>query len=407
MRKLTPKNLPKNLAVMMGAAVLVAVACTTNGSVVQPMATSSGGEILSAGRGKPSGRPPALDRSIASVPLDEILFDTFQGGAIALSAASDSDIDRLRDAIVPIYEPRYEGPEGGDWLDDDDVVLGYQSESGAYAYPVKMLNLHEIVNDVIDGVPILISYCPLCASGVVYSRLLSGRELVFGNTSALYESDLVMFDWETGSYWHQVIGEAIVGPLTGERLVMLPSRMVTWSDWKALHPDSRVLSKDLGLLRGGLFGGNPCERDPFVGYDERVNSGGFAFPVSPDKLDDRLLPGVSVLAVEVDGVHVAFSIPTDRRSLINGTVSGRAIVVFTEPTARGGAAFFADVDGRTLTFEIGDDGCAGRNGAGAGALAHQLLVLGGRCDTRYRPAHPLSIVKSGPIRAGASPRRIP
>ena len=218
-----------------------------------------------------------------------------------------------------------------------------------------MLNLHEIVNDVIDGVPVLVSYCPLCASGVVYSRVLGERELVFGNTSALYESDLVMFDWETGSYWHQVIGEAIVGTLTDQRLTVLPSRMTTWSQWKALHPDTRVLSKNLNLLRGGLFGGNPYERDPFVGYDERVNSGGFAFPVSPSKLDDRLRPGESVLAVEVDGVHVAFPIPTDRPTLINGTVSGRAIVVLTEPTAPGGVAFFADVDGRTLTFEAGDD----------------------------------------------------
>ena len=186
-------------------------------------------EVGPDGSSKPTGKPPALDTSIASVPLGEVLFDTFQGGSIALSVASESDIDRLRDAIIPIYVPRYDGPDGGDWLDDDDVVLGYESGNGAYAYPVKMLNLHEIVNDVIDGGPVLISYCPLCASGVVYSRVLDGETLVFGNTSALYESDLIMFDWETGSYWHQVIDEAIVGPLTGRRVTALPSRMTTWS----------------------------------------------------------------------------------------------------------------------------------------------------------------------------------
>jgi hypothetical protein len=251
------------LLLFAGAALMAAVACTTGvaqpaenpdgpvsfpTAVVEAASTPNGDGV---GPKKPAGRPPALDTSVASVGLDEVLFDTFQGGAIALSAATQGDIDRLRDAIVPVYEPRYDGPEGGNWLDDDDIVLGYQSDSGAYAYPVKMLNLHEIVNDVIDGVPVLISYCPLCASGVVYSRLLGDRELVFGNTSALCESDLIMFDGETGSYWHQVIGEAIVGPLAGQRLTVLPSRMTTWSQWKTLHPQTWVLGKNLNLLRGG------------------------------------------------------------------------------------------------------------------------------------------------------------
>ena len=92
---------------------------------------------------------------------------------------------------------------------DTDLVLGYVGpESGsAFAYPVKMLNLHEIVNDVIDGRPVLISYCPLCASGAVYDRELAGEVLLFGNTSALYQSDLVMYDHQSGSYWFQVLGE--------------------------------------------------------------------------------------------------------------------------------------------------------------------------------------------------------
>lgn len=218
---------------------------------------------------------------------------------------TEREIDRLRDAIIPIYVPKYDGPDGGDLLDDSDMVLGYESEVGAYAYPVKMLNLHEIVNDVIDGVPVLISYCPLCANGVVYSRVLDGNTLVFGNTSALYDSDLIMFDWETGSYWHQVIGEAIVGPRTGRRLTVPPSRMTSWSQWKALHPETQILSKNLNLLQGGLLGGNPYDRDPFVGYDERMNSGGFAVPVSADKLDDRLRPDDFALALDVDGMHVA------------------------------------------------------------------------------------------------------
>lgn len=365
------------LALVAAASLAAAVACSgsTATGAAQPdpaptlgavQSTDPEGAQSSKSPGKPpvkpTGRPPTLDRSVASVGLDEVLFDTFRGGSIPLDEASEQTIDGLRDAIVPIYEPRYDGVDGGDWLDGDDVVLGYVSETGAYAYPVKMLNLHEIVNDVIDGVPVLVCYCPLCASGVVYSRLLDGRELVFGNTSALYESDLVIFDWETGSYWHQVIGDAIVGPLTGSRLTPLPSRMTTWSRWKTLYPNTRVLSKDLGLLRGGVFGGNPYDRDPFLGYAERVNDGRFAFPVSPDKLDARLRPGDLVLALEVDGVHVAYPLSRDEPMVINGEISGRPVVILTDPKAPSGVAFFTDVladggaTGRILTFEPGPGG---------------------------------------------------
>ena len=149
----------------------------------------------------PTGPPPKLDTGSATVPLDAIVSDTFRGGYIPLSEATDTVIESLRDAIRPIYEPVYEPVEGGDWLKDDDLVMGYASASAAYAYPVRMLNLHEIVNDYIDGVPVLISYCSLCASGVVYNRELDGEVLLFGNTSALHESDLVMYDHQTGSYW--------------------------------------------------------------------------------------------------------------------------------------------------------------------------------------------------------------
>ena len=119
----------------------------------------------------------------------------------------------------------------------------YAVGSEAYAYPIKILNLHEIVNDVIDGKPVLISYCPLCASAIVYKRqLLDSRELVFGNTSALYANDLVMFGPQTGSYWYQVAGKSIVGELSGSRLDLLSSVTVQWGTWRVIHPDTQVLA---------------------------------------------------------------------------------------------------------------------------------------------------------------------
>ena len=240
----------------------------------------------------PTESPPRVDISIAGVAPEDVVFDTFRGGYVPLSEATDDLIESLSDAIKPVYEPRYDSVEGGKWLDDDDLVIGYAAENKAYAYPHKILNLHEIVNDFIDGVPVLVSYCPLCASGVVYNRELDGRALLFGNTSALYQSDMVMYDHQTGSYWFQVAGEAIVGPLTGKRITMLPSMTTTWGEWKLLHPNTSILSKDLGLL--GSSARNPYDRDPFVGYADRVAQEHFAFPVSEEKLDRRLNAGEMV-----------------------------------------------------------------------------------------------------------------
>ena len=298
----------------------------------------------------PLSPPPKVDTTIASVPLKDVVFDTFQGGYVPLSEATDSLIEVLRDAINPIYEPRYDGVEGGAWLGDDDLVLGYDSDSGGYAYPIKILNLHEIVNDVIDGVPVLVSYCPLCASGIVYSRELDGEVLLFGNTSALYQSDMIMYDHQTGSYWFQVPGEAIVGPLTGKRLTLLPSVTILWSDWKALHPDTKVLSKDLGLIDARF--GNPYNRDPFVGYDTRLNRGQFPFPIDEDRLDDRLLSGDLVFAVEVGGHHKAYLLAKQDDRVVNDRIAGQRIVVISRSSGPSSSAYFSEVDGEVLTFQL-------------------------------------------------------
>jgi len=144
-------------------------------------------------------RPPDVDLSLHSVPLDEVYFDTFDGGSVPLSDSTPELRERLLDVIPPIDRPVYGDVGAGDWLDQSDLVLGYVSGGQAYAYPFKILNFHEIVNDDLDGLPVLISYCPLCRSAIVYDRRVGGDVLSFGNTSALYESDLVMVDRSTGS----------------------------------------------------------------------------------------------------------------------------------------------------------------------------------------------------------------
>ena len=286
--------------------------------------------------------PPDVDLSIHSVPLNEIYFDTFDGGSVPLSDSTPELRLRLLDAIPPIDQPVYGDASAGDWLAPDDLVLGYVAGGQAYAYPFKILNYHEIVNDNLDGVPVLISYCPLCRSAIVYDRRVDGDVLSFGNTSALYESDLVMVDRTTGSYWWQVAGTAIVGPLTDASLEPLPSVVATWTDWASLHPGTLVLTRATGFSR-------PYERDAFAGYADIIDSGRFPFPVGEAAQDARLRASALVVGVVINEVARAYPVE-NLIDPINDEVGGNEIVVF--PTEGGATVFGAIVDDETLRFEL-------------------------------------------------------
>jgi hypothetical protein len=242
--------------------------------------------------------------ALHSVSLDEVIFDTFDGGSIRLSEAPESEVIALRDAIPPIDRPTYE--TNPLWLQPGELILGMVDADGqAWAWPHRILNLHEIVNDTIADVPVLVSYCPLCRSGVIYDRrVLAGdeqRTLSFGNTSALYENDLVMIDRETNTYWWQVRGIGIVGDLTNVELTVLPSGTTTWERWTAEHPDTLVLTRESG--------GRRYEGDPFASYAGFVDSGSFPFPVSDEVAGDTRLPlSTLVITVTIDGT--TFAVPT-------------------------------------------------------------------------------------------------
>ena len=298
----------------------------------------------------PSPEPPTVDLSIHSIPLTQVIFDTFDGGSVRLSEASSGTIRRLRDAIRPVYEPvRYQDVSGGDWLSDSDTVIGYLSESGASAYPINFLNSHELVNDTIDGIPVLVSYCPLCGSGVVYDLRLDGVQHVFGNTSVLYENDLVMFDHATGSYWFQVGGEAIVGKLTGSKLEPLPSTTIPWGAWKDLHPDTQILSRVQGFPSLPNY-----DRDPFSSYKSRVDDLRFPFPVTEDKIDTRLPASTVTVTVLAGGQEKAYPVETMGDAVANDMIAGEPIVVFSREDGAWGVAFSRQVDGDTLTFSVSD-----------------------------------------------------
>ena len=291
---------------------------------------------------------PRLDRSNHSVPLEEIVFDTFDGRSVRLTEATDGLMRQLMDVLEPIYNPEYGDADGLSWLRDTDLVIGYVSGEDSYAYPVNVLNFRELVIDVIDEVPLLVSYCPLCSSGAVYSREADGRALLFGNTSALYRSDLVMFDHETGSYWFQVLGEAVVGPLTGVRLEPLASMTARWGDWRRLHPRTRLLVAD-----GGIAFGSHHARDPFgPSYADSLDEGLRPFSAVDEEPDDRLRASEMVITAEVGSEIRAYPLRVIGEAAVNDELGDLPVVVFSRGST--GATFVARASGSRLTFKFED-----------------------------------------------------
>ncbi|MEM7092126.1 MAG: DUF3179 domain-containing protein [Actinomycetota bacterium] len=278
--------------------------------------------------------------AIADVALSEVVFDTFDGGSITLDEATEEQVLDLLNAIPPLDEPVYIDAADATYLRPDDLILGYVGEDGsAWAHPHRILNFHEIVNTTVADRPVAITYCPLCASGVVFDRrpndLRHEGTLTFDNTSALYENDMVMVDAETNTYWWQVAGRGLVGNLTGSELVTLPSTTTSWQAWMATHPNTQVLSNDQG--RGPRY-----ERDPFTDYGTSVEAGRVPFPVSPDVFDDaRLSPSTRIIGFEVGGRSVAVPVVGSSPSVVLVDVLDAGGVVVLLDGLGGGSVFEA------------------------------------------------------------------
>jgi hypothetical protein len=165
-----------------------------------------------------------------------------------------------RDGIPPIDAPAFKPVAEDRDLEPNDPVIGLEIAGDARAYPLRILIWHEIVNDTVGGVPVAVTYCPLCNASLVFDRRHDGRLLDFGTTGKLRASDLVMYDRQTESWWQQFTGVGIVGALTGARLRLVPARLESAGEFKARHPGGRVLAPPEPRRRD--YG-----RNPYVGYD--------------------------------------------------------------------------------------------------------------------------------------------
>ncbi len=218
------------------------------------------------------------DFSKMSVPVHEVL----SGGP-------------PRDGIPSIDNPAFRPLSEVTDIPGREPVIWLDVEGDVRAYPLRVLTWHEIVNDTVGGVPAAITYCPLCNASIVFDRRAGGKTLEFGTTGKLRNSDLIMYDRQTDSWWQQFTGTSIAGSFLGTKLKLLPSRVTSMEAFRNAHPNGRVLVPNNPRIRD--YG-----RNPYAGYDTSASP--FLYR---GEMPDNISPMARVVVVRTDDAPIIVS----------------------------------------------------------------------------------------------------
>ena len=243
-----------------------------------------------------------------------------------------------RDEIPAIFSPDYQPGAQAEFVRPDDLVLGITLNDQSFAYPLYILNWHEIVNDQQHGQRFIIVYCPLCGSGVAFTSRAAQQDLSFGVSGLLYNSDLVLYDKETESLWTQIDGKAIAGPLVGTALEQLPLQVTTWQAWLADNPETLVLSESQGFTRN-------YRHQPFSGYEASEQLFFEVLRQAPKKFHTK----EPVMGIEINGQHKAYPFVTLRehgQEQFVDRIAGQSINIHWRATDN--SAHATDADGNDL-----------------------------------------------------------
>jgi hypothetical protein len=262
-----------------------------------------GSKTTMHGNSEPPGRSPASDKLSVStagwrtdfskhtVPLSQFL----AGGP-------------GKDGIPALDSPKFASVSATDFLQPEEPVIELVAGGEAKAYPIEILIWHEIANDRIGGIPVAVTFCPLCNTAIVFDRRVGRTTLTFGTTGNLRNSDLVMYDRQTESWWQQFGGEGVVGHYVGTLLRQLPARIVSWRQFTRDHPDGSVLQRPTGAIA------RPYGDNPYAGYD---NASTPPFFPAVHANDRRLLPKERVVFVQrgKDSAAIPFSVLAKKKSV--------------------------------------------------------------------------------------------
>jgi hypothetical protein len=248
-----------------------------------------------------------------------------------------------RDCIPSLNNPEVIPADSATFLSDGDLVLGLVVNREPRAYPIQILNYHEIVNDVVGGIPVAITYSPLTGTGLAFDPLVAVKVLDFGVSGLLYNNNLIMYDRNTGSHWTQMRMRADQGPLRGTRLFTWPLMQITWGGWRRLHPDTKVLSRNTGF---------PRDYSTYPYGDYPTNHDYLLFPLLRD---DSRLPRKTV----VHGIVMSASVKVwkhedfTQQEVLNEQVGSQPVVIIADPALKLVVSYSRAVPpGLVLTFRI-------------------------------------------------------
>lgn len=255
-----------------------------------------------------------------------------------------------KDGIPAIDEPRFIPADEATFLSDEDVVFGLVHAGEVRAYPQLVLVWHEIVNDRFHDGPLSITYCPLTGSTIAFRGMApDGAWYTFGTSGDLINSNLLMYDRQTDDRWPQILGQALIEP-QGRTLEEIPLDWTTWARWRALQPDTAVLSTDTGYIRN--YGGDPYgSYDPLGGYYETGSPPFFPVMHEDRRFDDKEV----VVGVKVGDARLAVLKKLLRREqVVSARMGGEPVAVVYDPSLDVGRAFLARSESSALRLSPTD-----------------------------------------------------
>ena len=328
-------------------AVVLMVAAIFAAAVVASAYDRTGGR---RSEGREPRAPPTLQPSYSTVggvdPRAPFLrrFDGTVYGGLSL------------DSIPAVYKPEFDSvDDAGELLGPDALVISLTVNGETHGYPVNLLAAHEVVNDVVGGVPVVVTYCPLCHTALAYERRVGGKTLVFGVSGKLYRANLLLYDRGTRSLWSQLLGGAVTGPYRGARFRPVPATTTTWAAFRQEHPGAAVLSIRKDALAANfthprlLPTNYGLERTdaPYQEYAVKASR----FPYRGRSIFRGLPSGELVLGLEVAGTPRAYPLSLlFHRRVVEDTVGTVPLLVVEDEAHARTVAFLRTLGGRPLHF---------------------------------------------------------